>query len=105
LGVLGQKINQLAEIEAASRNWGVGRRMAPGSLKGWTMEDQKHLANLLPKEKLGVSITPGGMLVPLKSATAVIGMGPDYSSQKVGTVCQWCKHEKTCIARHLPPYH
>lgn len=99
LAQLGKKLNQLAEMAASSRQWGVGRRMAPGSLEGWTMEDQMGLASILPIDKIGISLTRSGMLVPLKSATAVIGMGPNYSSPKVGTVCRWCRHQKGCVVR------
>jgi hypothetical protein len=93
---VGQAVRRLAEKTAADRGWGVGRGLSPGSLIGWSLQDQPRLCNLLPLEEIGVQVLESCVLVPLKSASLAIGLGPDYQAQKVGSVCRWCHNRETC---------
>ncbi len=98
LKYLGQTVNQIAEKEAEKLGWGLGYRMSPGSLQGWSLKDQHLLCNLLPIEAIGVKLSHSSMLIPLKSATALIGMGPEYSSSLVKSACKWCRYKSDCIS-------
>lgn len=93
---LGQTVNAIAEKTAAQKGWGVSRRLSPGDLRGWALDGQLALGKLLPVEKIGMQIRAGGLLSPLKSASGLIGLGPAYTEDRVGTVCQWCRSRKTC---------
>jgi hypothetical protein len=101
LGLTGNEIKHFAEKEAARRGWGVGRRLGPGDLKGWALEEQRLLCSLLPIESIGVSMTSGTMLSPVKSASSVIGIGPANEETEVGTICEWCHNRKSCPIRWL----
>ena len=48
-----------------------------------------------------MSLTGSGMLTPVKSATALIGLGPGYESKTVGKVCEFCDLKDTCWTRRL----
>ena len=99
LHALGKSLNNLAEEQADMRGWGVGYRMSPGSLAGWSIKDQTALCNLLPIEKIGLRLTDSSMLTPLKSVAGMVGMGPGFPSSHVKSACRWCEHKDTCISR------
>jgi len=100
LGLAGDNLKRMVEARAAELGWGVGRRLAPGSLVGWPLRDQDNLVSLLPIQEIGVSITKSHVLVPHKSATALVGLGPGYEEHTVGTVCYLCNLRATCWRRH-----
>ncbi len=99
LHAVGKSLNNLAEQQAGKRGWGLGYRMSPGSLAGWSIQDQTALCNLLPIENIGVRLTDSSMLTPLKSVAGMVGMGPSFPSSHVKSGCRWCEHKDTCISR------
>jgi hypothetical protein len=99
LDKVGSAAAELAEKEAAERGWGVGDRLSPGSLQGWPMEGQHELCSLLPLEDAGISLSEQGILRPFKSASGMIGIGPEYSGKKTGSVCRFCLHQNNCWRR------
>jgi hypothetical protein len=99
LGRVGDIVRCVAESEAKARGWGVGVNLSPGSLVGWPLGDQVDLVSLLPLDRVGIVINESGILVPFKSVSAVIGLGPTYTSKKVGSVCRFCMHKQTCWRR------
>lgn len=99
LSKVGNAASALAEQEAARRDWGVGARLSPGSLQGWPTEGQHDLCDLLPLEHGGLKLNQNGLIIPFKSASGLIGLGPEYQSSKVGSVCKLCEHRDTCWRR------
>lgn len=95
----GKALDRLAEEGAARRGWGVGHRLAPGSLPGWDMTDQKILAGLVLAGQGSITFNEDGVLWPLKSATSLIGMGPGFTSRRVGRVCHMCSKRETCWSK------
>jgi len=89
----------LAEKEAAYRDWGVGARLSPGSLQGWPVEDQHILCSLLPLKDSGIKLNEYGVLIPFKSASGMIGIGPGYTRQKTGSACRFCTRRHNCLQR------
>ena len=96
LDCLGKIINGYAEKLAADKGWGVGRRLSPGDLFGWELHEQGVLGGLLPVDRIGITIKSSSVLYPLKSASGVVGIGPGYAEKHVRTVCEWCRHQKSC---------
>jgi hypothetical protein len=103
LGAAGEAIRCLVEETAAEMEWGVSPSLSPGSLVGWTLRGQRDLCALLPTEAVGVRLNAHCVLVPHKSSSGIIGLGPDYASGKVGSVCKYCALQKTCWRRREDP--
>lgn len=95
----GNLVIQKAEQQAAELGWGVSPFLSPGSVHGWELDEQLKLAPLLPLEKIGVSIRPDAVLAPFKSLTCLIGIGPGYTTNQVGTTCQICSKNTICQMR------
>ena len=101
LNLAGKEIIAEAERLAAEKGWGVGRRLAPGSLVGWALTGQRDICELAHAEEAGVTLSSSGMLIPVKSATALIGLGPGYESKTVKRVCKFCDLKDSCWTRQL----
>jgi len=99
LGVVGEAVWAATEERAAALGWGVSPALNPGSLEGWPVEGQRELCALLSLDEIGVSLSPYCVLEPLKSVSAVVGMGPAYPSAHVGRMCDCCTLAKTCLVR------
>jgi hypothetical protein len=100
VGLLLEKARSIAEREAAARGWGVGAELAPGQLSGWEIAEQLLVARLLDLDSIGVRVTDSGMLVPQKSASLMVGIGPAYESSQVCAPCEYCDVRETCRHRH-----
>ena len=99
LGAVGEAVRAIAERRAAELGWGVGAALAPGSLVGWPLRGQRELCALLPLDEIGVVLNDACVLVPHKSASILIGLGPRYTASRVGSVCRFCSLSDTCWRR------
>ncbi len=100
VGKLIERTRRIVEKDAAERGWGVGAELAPGQLSGWAIGEQKLVGQLLDLGSVGVRVTDSGMLVPQKSASSMVGIGPDYASSEVRSPCEYCDLSETCHYRH-----
>jgi len=100
LAAVGDSLNRLAEALAAQKEWGVSLALAPGSLVGWPVHDQKALCNLLDLAAIGVTLNSSQVLVPHKSASRLVGLGPGYTARQVESACRFCPQRETCWRRH-----
>lgn len=100
LGVSGEPLRCVVEEEATRRGWGTSPALSPGSLPGWTINDQRTLCALLDLGAIGVTITDAGILSPQKSGAGLVGIGPDYTATCVGSTCHLCRLQYTCQFRH-----
>ena len=96
LGAVGEHLREVVERRAAELGWGVSEALAPGSLVGWPMRGQRELTSLLSLDAIGVILNPSHVLQPHKSATMLVGIGPDYPSSTVGSVCRFCSLSDSC---------
>jgi len=103
LGAVGEALRCLAEEAAAAEGWGVSPALSPGSLVGWPLTGQRALCGLLPLADIGVSLNGYCVLEPHKSFSTLIGLGPDFASGKVGSVCKYCALQDTCWRRREDP--
>jgi hypothetical protein len=99
LGAVGEAVRRVAEEAAAERGWGVSPALSPGSLVGWPLQGQRDLCACLPLEQIGVTLSERCVLIPHKSVSTLIGLGPGYESGHVGSVCKYCALAKTCWRR------
>jgi hypothetical protein len=75
--------NELNEIELKATN-----RYSPGYC-GWSVADQQNLFSLLPPKFCGVSVNDDSMMMPIKSVSAVIGVGKNV--EKKNYECSICE--------------
>jgi len=78
---------------ADERGLGSGMRAQPGQ-EGWSIWQQKVLFDLLPADDIGVRLTESCLMIPRKSVSFVIGMGPDMRPDAVA--CDFCSKRHRC---------
>jgi hypothetical protein len=99
LGAVGEAVRGIAEQRASAQGWGVSPALSPGSLPGWPVQGQRKLCALLRLREIGVELSPYYVLQPHKSCSAVVGIGPGYTSAHVGSLCERCALSETCWRR------
>ena len=104
LGEVGRAVRDEVERLARDKGFGVGPSLAPGSLAGWPTSGQRELLSLLDLERIGVELNTHFLLRPMKSASGLIGLGAEYTSTRVGSVCQYCSLAPTCWRRRDNPH-
>jgi len=96
LSEVGKAVRRLAEKKARDLDWGVSELLGPGSLVGWPLTGQRAISSLIDIKKIDLVINESCVLIPFKSASSLIGMGPSYPSKTVGSICRFCMHADTC---------
>jgi len=91
-----KRVRDITERMAKAAGYGVGLDISPGTLIGWPLAEQKKLCSLLDSKSLGITITDTAILVPYKSSSGLIGIGPGYSSDKVHPSCKYCTSAENC---------
>lgn len=91
-----QAVKDVAMSEAREKGWGISPLLSPGSVEGWRLEEQQILCNILEAERFGIKLTPASVLIPFKSASGVLGVGPGYDKAHQGSMCLLCARNKTC---------
>lgn len=76
----------------------VSMRFSPGYCD-WRIEEQFKLAKILDFSKAGVRLTEGCMMVPKKSISAVVGIGPKSLFSKKLSQCSICAKKGDCSYR------
>ena len=92
---LAQKACQFMNREALSCGHKASSPLSPG-MSGWPVSEQWHLFQLVPAEQIGVHLTSSAMMVPRKSISMVIGIGPAMPTWKQAEVCDRCGLKETC---------
>lgn len=78
---------------AEEHQWGSGMRAQPGQ-EGWTIRQQRVIFDHLPVDEIGVHLTDSYLMIPQKSVSFVIGMGPDMRPDAVA--CDFCSKRDRC---------
>jgi hypothetical protein len=84
--------------EASSRGSQASSPISPG-MPGLPIKEQWKLFEMVPTRDIGVSLTSAGIMVPRKSASMVIGMGPHMKTWTRTEVCAHCSLRETCAYR------
>jgi hypothetical protein len=88
--------NHLAET-IIPRGERITNRFSPGYC-GWPVSDQHALFSLLPRGFCGVTLTPSSLMVPIKSVSGLIGIGPSVTFNPYP--CRHCSM-KDCFKRRV----
>ena len=99
LGELSGHLRSHIEKTASEKGWGVGPSMQPGSVAGWDVSGQSDLFRLGHGDEIGLTINNAHFLIPHLSDSMLIGMGENYSNEKVGSLCHECPRHDTCLWR------
>ncbi len=83
------------EAQMQNKSLGITNRFSPGYCK-WSVMEQHTLFSLLPSGFCGISLTETALMLPIKSVSGIIGIGPEVKRQVYA--CNLCD-EKNCIYR------
>jgi hypothetical protein len=92
------EILRLIATEVASRGYDISSPINPG-MPGFPLTAQWNLLGLVNAGAIGVRLTASGVLVPRKSTSMVIGIGPQMTKWTQAEVCARCSLKKTCHYR------
>jgi len=81
--------------EVSSRGYEISSPVNPG-MPGFPLTEQWNLLGLVNSYEIGVSLTSSGVLVPRKSASMVMGIGPKMTRWTQAEVCVRCNLRETC---------
>jgi hypothetical protein len=95
---LTEEVCKLITAEASSLGYQASSPMAPG-MPGLPITEQWPLFEMVPAQEIGVSLTSSGIMVPQKSASMVIGLGPQMKTWTRAEVCGRCSLRQTCSYR------
>ena len=81
--------------EISSRGYETSSSVNPG-MPGFPLTEQWNLLELVNPDEIGVSLSPSGVLIPRKSTSMVIGIGPKMTRWTQAEVCARCSLRETC---------
>ena len=85
------------EKGAASRGMQCTVPLSPGMVDWSVEEGQPQIFRLLDGEEIGVFLTASYVMIPRKSLTMLLGIGPEVLKQ--GSTCDYCSMRETCHYR------
>lgn len=92
------EVLKLIAAEASRRGYETSSPVNPG-MPGFPLSEQWNLLGLVNANGIGVCLTASGMLVPRKSTSMVIGIGPHMTRWNQAEVCARCSLRETCQYR------
>jgi len=97
-------VEQMAEMmEAEIREMAsaeelcVSRRFSPGYCD-WSIRQQKELFRLIDSDSVGVRLTAGYLMIPQKSISGIVGIGPSCADIETYNPCRTCS-KRNCLGR------
>ena len=98
---LTQEVCKFITGEALSRGYQASSPINPG-MPGLPITEQRRLLEMVPAREIGVSLTPLAIMVPRKSTSMVIGIGPQMTTWTQAEVCGRCSLRRTCPYKVTP---
>jgi len=89
-----QVLRRLAN-EVSSRGYEISSPVNPG-MPGFPLTEQWNLLGLVNADFICVDLTASGVLVPRKSTSMVVGIGPKMTRWTQAEVCARCSLRETC---------
>lgn len=93
VGLVARLVGERVREEAATRGLGIGMRAEPGQ-EGWPIQQQRVLFSLLPAQEIGVRLTESYLMLPRKSLSFAVGLGPEMRPDAV--TCDFCSKRERC---------
>jgi hypothetical protein len=102
VGVLTGEACRWVDGIAAAAGWQSTIPLSPG-LIGWPVAaGQREIFALVDAAAAGVTLSAGSMMIPQKTNSLVIGLGPDVLH--AGDACDYCSIKDTCRYRGQPQH-
>jgi hypothetical protein len=92
------EVCRIIASEASSRGHQASSPISPG-WPGFPLTEQWNLFELVNTQEIGVSLTVSGIMIPRKSVSMVIGIGPLMATWTAAEVCARCSLMKICSYR------
>jgi len=89
------EVIKLIAAGVAPLGYEVSSPVNPG-MPGFAMTEQWNIMELAGGDEIGVSLTQSGILVPRKSVSMVIGIGPRMTRWTQAEVCARCSLSESC---------
>ncbi len=86
---------RLIATEVSSRGYEISSPVNPG-MPGFPLTEQWNLLGLVKAGEIEVTLTSSGMMVPRKSTSMVMGVGPQMTRWTQAEVCARCTLRETC---------
>ena len=93
-----QESCRLIRRGASLRGYQTSSPLSPDG-HSFPLSEQWQLFKLVPAEEIGVRLTSTGLMVPRKSVSMVIGIGPQMTTWTKAEACARCNLSKTCRYR------
>jgi hypothetical protein len=93
VGEVSHMIGERICDEGAAQGLRAGMRVSPGQ-EGWPIEQQRVLFSLLPAGRIGVRLNESCLMLPRKSVSFVVGLGPEMPAD--GVACDFCSKRERC---------
>jgi hypothetical protein len=90
---ISQAVGERICAEAGARGLRMGMRASPGQ-EEWPIEQQRILFDLLPAQEIGVRLTESCLMLPRKSVSFAVGLGPEMQAD--ATACDCCSKRDRC---------
>lgn len=91
-------VNGEVDRLARERGWHTSRRFSPG-YGDWPVDGQQLIFGLLPAQPAGVRLTGGQMMLPRKSVSFAVKMGPQPMKEINPGRCPVCSQRDRCAYR------
>lgn len=89
------EVLRLIATEVSSRGYEISSPVNPG-MPGFPLPEQWNLLRLVNADEIGGRLTASGVLVPRKSTSMVMGIGPQMTRWTQAEVCARCSLRETC---------
>jgi hypothetical protein len=93
--MLNQEACRFIAGQASSREYQASSPVNPG-MPGLPITEQWNLLELAKANEIGVSLTSSGIMVPRKSTSMVIALGPQMRTWTQAEICACCNLRETC---------
>jgi hypothetical protein len=93
VGGVSQAVGERMCDVASTRGSRTGMRASPGQ-EGWPIQQQRVVFDLLPAGEIGVRLTASCLMLPRKSVSFAVGMGPEMRPDAVA--CDFCSKRERC---------
>jgi hypothetical protein len=100
---MGRLVTQVCEHLGSlpeSSGQALGFPLSPGD-PGWPLINQRVLFRMLRTDLIGLSLTDSLVMLPKKSISFVVGMGPGIQTAAEGSQCDYCSVRDSCRHRTL----